>query len=535
MHGGCDIVDPIRAAFRARIGADRHDVWFGGTTRVVAERDAEGGLVVTLVAGTPLTHGLIHRTFRADFAAAVREALGEGGIRIEVIPDEADARSDAQAATVGTDLDGARTGEPPVPPGPPARRPGAAPPQSSGRAGGETTVPGDSAVRALVPWKEPSGEFRPLPASRAATVRAAGEATGSRALVPEPPPPGRVPLTLDAYVVGPGNRMAHVAASMAAERPGAMSPLLLHGPSGVGKTHLLDGIGRRAREHHSRAAVVTVSAEQFTTTFLEALHGRRGLPGFRRSLRSADLLLIDDVHFLVGKKATVSEVLHTIDALHRLGKQVVLSADRDVDGLSELGEELQTRLRGGMAVRILPPDEPTRCGIVTALGQRRGLALPEDVVRFVAARMTRDTRELAGAVNRLEATAAMLAIPIDLPMARECLADLVRSSTRAVRLADVERAVCHAFGVEAAVLHSSCRARRVNHPRVLAMFLARKHTHAPLAEIGRHFGRRSHSTVIAATRTVDGWIASGTRLTLADAEWGVEEALRRVEEALRVG
>ncbi len=191
MHGGCDIVDPIRAAFRARIGADRHDVWFGGTTRVVAERDAEGGLVVTLVAGTPLTHGLIHRTFRADFAAAVREALGEGGIRIEVIPDEADARSDAQAAAVGTDRDGARTGEPPVPPGPPGRRPGAAPPQSSDRAGGEA-VPGESAVRALVPWKEPSGESRTLPASRSAPIRAAGGTTGSPARGPAPPPPARV-------------------------------------------------------------------------------------------------------------------------------------------------------------------------------------------------------------------------------------------------------------------------------------------------------------------------------------------------------
>ncbi len=213
----------------------------------------------------------------------------------------------------------------------------------------------------------------------------------------------------------------------------------------------------------------------------------------------------------------------------------MFASDRDVESLAELGADLQARLRGGMCARILPPDEATRVGIVESLAARRALSIPAEVVAFVAARMTRNTRELAGAVNRLEATSHMLGIPVTLDMAEECLAELVRSSSRAVRLADIERAVCSALGVDPGSLQSSCRVRRVNQPRMLAMFLARKHTPAALSEIGAYFGRRSHSTVISAQRTVDGWIASGSRLTLADAEWGVEEAIRRVEELLRVG
>ena len=149
--------------------------------------------------------------------------------------------------------------------------------------------------------------------------------------------------------------------------------------------------------------------------------------------------------------------------------------------------------------------------------------------------MTRHARELFGAVNRLEATSLMLGVPIALDLAREALADLVRSSSRSVRLADVERAVCTAFGIEAGTLQSGRRARAVSHPRMLAMFLARKHTHAALAEIGGYFGRRSHSTVIAAQKTVADWLAKGTPIVLAETAWDVEEAIRRVEDILRAG
>lgn len=503
----------IRAAFRARIGDDRHDVWFGESFQVAAERDGDGERLVTVLAGSAFTHDWLQRTFRDDFVAAVEHVLGRSGGPTRVVWNPLVAGTDAADGIVPPpEAHGAGSGAVTDGEGPAGPTPSAAADASRVHGKRALSVPRGQSARAPATGVGDPGQGSARPTSSV-----------------------RPSLTLEQYVVGLGNRMAHAAAALAAEQPGAMSPLVIHGPSGAGKTHLLEGICRRMRERNPRSSAVMLSAEQFTTTFLESLHGRRGLPGFRRSLRAADLLVIDDIQFLIGKKATISELLHTIEALQRAGKQVVFASDRDVESLAELGADLQARLRGGMCARILPPDEATRAGIVESLAARRSLSIPSEVVAFVAARMTRNTRELAGAVNRLEATSHMLGIPVTLDMAEECLAELVRSSSRAVRLADIERAVCSALGVDPGSLQSSCRVRRVNQPRMLAMFLARKHTPAALAEIGAYFGRRSHSTVISAQRTVDGWIASGSRLTLADAEWGIEEAIRRVEESLRVG
>jgi len=532
----------IVAAFRSRIGADRFDVWFADALHFDVEQTATGAVSITVAAGSPFTHDWLQRTFRADLTAAAQAACGKPVQSLIWVPSGGVPPATAPAArpeSVAPLLAGAGIGQG-----------GNRSTAKGGRPAKKTVSPAGTAIAAstgggIVPAENSprpeSGDRAAESATTAIAMRLAGPDDGRPAAVvaaavpSRPTGGGRLPLTLEDYVVGAGNRMAHAAAILAADDPGAMSPLVIHGPGGTGKTHLLEGIGRRFRDRQPRAATLMLSAEQFTTTFLESLHGRRGLPGFRRTLRSADLLVIDDIQFLIGKKATVSELLHTLDALHRAGKQVVFGADRDVEALAELGADLQTRLRGGMSARLLPPDEPTRVGIVESLAARRGLELPADVVQFVASRMTRNSRELAGAVNRLEATSHMLGIPVTLGMAGECLADLVRSNCRAVRLPDIERAVCAAFGVDAGSLQSSSRARRVNHPRMLAMFLARKHTPAALAEIGTFFGRRSHSTVISAQRTVDGWIAAGDRVTLADTDWGILEAIRRVEEALRAG
>jgi chromosomal replication initiator protein len=214
---------------------------------------------------------------------------------------------------------------------------------------------------------------------------------------------------------------------------------------------------------------------------------------------------------------------------------LILGCDRELDALPDLGGDFLTRLRGGMVARILTPDYDVRRGIVASVCGNRGLTVPDDVLHYIATSMTRHARELLGAVNRLEATALMLGVPISLGMAEESLADLVRSSARSVRLADIERAVCKAFGIETGSLQSSRRARTASHPRMLAMFLARKHTQAALSEIGTYFGRRSHSTVIAAQKAVGDWVAKGAPIRLADASWDVEEAIRRVEDMLRAG
>lgn len=494
----------IRDLLQERIGESRYAVWFGPTATVVVEAPdggtgggggrgrrrtppSAGSERVIVRAGTGVTHEWLKRTFRSDVERAVREVCGS---QAEVVWQASDPEDPSPAAVV-------RCG--------PAETAGAVEPAMSERS------------------PRPSARRRPRTASAEPPPRSQGgvcEPRGAR--------------SLDDFIVGPSNRLACSAVELAATRPGEVSPLVIHGPSGVGKTHLLDGVCARARELHPGAVVISLSAEQFTNGFLQSLHGS-GLPGFRRTCRSADLLVIDDIQFLVGKRATLLEFQLTVDALHRLGRQMVFTCDRELDALAGLGPELLTRLRGGMQARIVAPDYDVRRGIVVAVCARRSLAVPDEVVHYVATHMTRHARELLGAVNRLEATSLMLGLPVSVDMAEEALADLVRSSARSVRLADVERAVCTAFGIEPGSLQSSRRARTVSQPRMLAMFLARKHTHAALADIGRYFGRRSHSTVIAAQKAVGEWVSRRSPVVLAEAEWDIEEAIRRVEDLLRAG
>jgi len=214
---------------------------------------------------------------------------------------------------------------------------------------------------------------------------------------------------------------------------------------------------------------------------------------------------------------------------------LVFSADRSPAELAELLPELTTRLESGMVCRIEPPDYATRLGILAQMAARRQMNLPPEVQQFIASRLTNHARELSGALCRLQATSEVLGQPIALPLAEEALAEMIRHSGRVVRLPDIERAVCDVFGVEPASLHSARKAKRVSHPRMLAMWLARRHTRAALSEIGEFFGRRSHSTVISAQKRVDGWMAAGEPLVLADRTWDVDEAIRQVEQKLRAG
>jgi chromosomal replication initiator protein len=497
-----DTATLIGRVLRERIGVERHAVWFGDGVEIVVDPGAaaEGPAVSVVVgAGSGFSQEWLKRTFRADVEAAVAAVCG-------VAATVAWRKSAVPAAVE-------------KPAGPALAR-GSAAARQPAAARGPAALPGTGRQPAVAQGR---GSRRAAPSPR------------QRHEQPQPGDAARRPAAgLDSFIVGPSNRMAYAAVELSAARPGEMSPLVIHGPSGVGKSHLLEGICGLFRELHPGMTTLLLSAEQFTTSFLQSLHGS-GLPGFRRTCRNADLLAIDDLQFFAGKRATAMELQQTVDTLLRQGRQIVFAADRDLEALDGLGPDLVTRLRGGISARIEPPDYDVRRGIVAAVAARRGLALPDDVVHFIATHMTRHARELLGAVNRLEATSHMLGMPITADMATEALSDLVRSSARSVRLADIERAVCSAFGIESGSLQSARRARTVNHPRMLAMFLARRHTSSALAEIGSYFGRRSHSTVIAAQKTVVEWVAQRSRIVLADASWDVEEAIRRVEDVLRAG
>ncbi len=494
----------VESELVARIGQQRFEVWFGGSVRL---RRIECGIVVE--SGDAFVLDWIRKTFRSELEAVARSICGpEAGVLFRC--DDAESVKPPPAAAE-------------------ARPEQAAPPKPA-----ESGEPIDVAAKSV------SGRRRGPQLAREELAReerpAAEEvAREEPARNPASPRSGRKQgPRFGPFIAGESNRMAIAAIDLMVQRPGEISPLLIQGPSGVGKTHLLEHCCHRARERHQGISALFLSAEQFTTSFLQALHGG-GLPAFRRNCRNVDLLVIDDLQFFLGKRATTVEFQQTIDALQRQARQLVVSCDRDIADLGDLGDDLVQRLSGGMSARIAPPDAEVRRGIVLAIAERKRLALPEDVVEFVVTHMTRTARELAGAVNRLEATSHMLGVPVTRGLAEEALADLVRASVRSVRLADIEKAVCSAFGLETGSLQSSRRAKRVNHPRMLAMFLARKHTPAALTEIGSYFGRRSHSTVIAAHKTVASWVSSRSQLQIADARWDADEAIRRVEDLLRTG
>jgi chromosomal replication initiator protein len=337
---------------------------------------------------------------------------------------------------------------------------------------------------------------------------------------------------LDQFVVGGSNRLAATAAGLIAEREGTASPLFLFGSTGVGKTHLLEGIWSAVRRRADSRHVLYLSAEQFTTMFLEALRGS-GLPSFRHKYRHVDLLLIDDVQFFLGKRATLVELQHTVDALHRGGRQLVLACDRSPAELSGFGPELVARFSGGLVCGIEPSDNEVRRGIIRQLAADMRVAFPDAVLDLIASQLHGDARQLAGALNQLEAVSLAFKQPVSLDMAQSTLADMFKATCRVVHLSDIDRAVCDVFGLEPSSLQSPQKARTVSQPRALAMWLARKYTRAAYSEIGSYFGRRSHSTVISANKQVSQWVQKGQAIQFAHGQWRVDEAIRRVELHIR--
>lgn len=364
---------------------------------------------------------------------------------------------------------------------------------------------------------------------------------------PRPSPSRRRWKSLQDFVVGPCNRVAFAAAQSVVEEPGqGPNPLILHGPVGTGKTHLLEGIYAGIRRRHPQLKILYIGAEDFTNRFVAAVrYGKQS--AFRKAMRSGDVFLLDDLHFLARKKATQEEFLHTFDACLSDGKQVVLTCDCHPRLNEEFSPELMDRLLGGAIWSVLPPDRETRLALLRAKASRAprqakhsaepeapaaASDLPDDVVEFLADRLRGNVRELEGALHSLWHYSLVTHRPIDCDLAREALGDLLRHAVRVVRLADVDAAVCRVLHLPTGALQSKQRTWSVSHPRMLAIYLARKHTAASYGEISQHFGGRSHSTAVAAEKKVRQWLHDDDRLAVGGREWSVRELLERIEREL---
>jgi chromosomal replication initiator protein len=309
-------------------------------------------------------------------------------------------------------------------------------------------------------------------------------------------------LTFDQFVIGDANRLAHAAALAVAELPGqAYNPLFIYGPPGNGKTHLLHAIGNYVQAYGGGLTVRYATAEAFTNEFVTALH-RGSVEAFKARFRHVDVLLVDDVQFLVAKAKTEEEFFHTFNALHETGSQLVLTCDRMPRDLDALEDRLRERFEAGLLTDIRAPDLATRLTILRKRAQHDGIDLADDAALVaIAERITDNIRVLEGALIRVVAFASLTGRPLDADLAHEVL-DGLYPQRRPVRrsIDEVQRATCEAFGITHEELLSTARAQRLAWPRQVAMYLARELTDQTLPAIGRAFGGRDHTTVLHACR-----------------------------------
>ena len=313
----------------------------------------------------------------------------------------------------------------------------------------------------------------------------------------------------DTFVSGPANEFAFaVARRVASWADGHFNPVVFHGPYGFGKTHLLNAVAWEAMRTQPEKRVVYLSAERFTSTFVRALQDKQ-TQAFKDELRNADLLLIDDVHFVAGKTQTQEELFHTLIALVEDGRRVVLTADRSPNELSEMDPRLRSHLQAGLVCGIEPADRTLRLGILErklhTLAQQGGFhpAARAEVLQFLADRFTDSVRELEGALNTLVARVSGDIARLTLDEAQAILRPHLSVSERKVTVDTIQKVVAEHYALKQADLMSERRARAIARPRQVAMWLAKQITTRSLPDIGRRFGGRDHTTVLHAVRRIE--------------------------------
>jgi chromosomal replication initiator protein len=302
--------------------------------------------------------------------------------------------------------------------------------------------------------------------------------------------------TFDAFVIGSGNQFAHAAARAVGERPSkAYNPLFLYGGVGMGKTHLMQAIGHEIKKRDPQMAICYVSSEKFTNEMINALRNNK-MTSFRDKYRNMDVLLIDDIQFLVSKERTQEEFFHTFNALHESMRQIVIASDRPPKELAEIEDRLRSRFEWGLIADIQPPDLETKVAILQKKAESEHVMLPTDVALYIASNIRSNVRELEGALIRLTAYVSLTGGDLSMATAQEVLKNLIDSQIRKVTIESIQRAVSDQFGLRPAEIKAKNNSHSIVYPRQIAMYLAKQLTEASLPEIGRQFGGKHHTTVL---------------------------------------
>ncbi len=309
--------------------------------------------------------------------------------------------------------------------------------------------------------------------------------------------------TFDDFVSGSGNQFAHAASRAVAERPSkAYNPLFLYGGVGMGKTHLMQAIGHEIKKRQPEKSICYVSSERFTNDMINALRYSK-MTGFRDKYRTMDVLLMDDIQFLVNKERTQEEFFHTFNALHECMRQIVIASDRPPKELAEIEDRLRSRFEWGLIADIQPPDLETKVAILQKKAETDQVVLPTDVALFIASNIRSNVRELEGALIRLTAYASLAGRDLTLQTAQEVLKNLMESNIRKISIESIQKAVSEQFALRLTEIKAKNNSRAIVYPRQIAMYLAKHLTDASLPEIGRQFGGKHHTTVLHSVEKID--------------------------------
>jgi chromosomal replication initiator protein len=323
------------------------------------------------------------------------------------------------------------------------------------------------------------------------------------------PRPFKAKYTFDTFVIGAGNRFAHAAALAVSETPGVVyNPLFIYGGVGLGKTHLLHAVGQYVEDQEPSLRVRYVTCENFTNDFINSVRDNAPL-GFQKRYRENDVLLIDDIQFLEGKIETQEAFFHTFNALYEENKQIVITSDRHPKYIPTLENRLVSRFEWGLVTDIQPPDLETRIAILRKKALMDHLQVDDEVLTFIASKVSTNIRELEGALVRILAYSSLYGRTVSVALAEEVLKDiLLDAQYREIPVELIQHEVCRYFGISKGDLVGASRSKAFAYPRQVAMYLCRELTDESLPKIGRAFGGRDHSTVMHANSKISNLINS---------------------------